>query len=64
VMGEVLRRGVERGELRADLDIELAIDVLTGPWIYRLLITGGDMRGMDPQRLLDLVLGGLAAPSP
>ena len=42
VMGDVLRRGVERGELRADLDVELAIDILTGPWVYRLLISGGD----------------------
>ena len=25
-----------------DLDVELAIDVLTGPWVYRLLISGGD----------------------
>jgi AcrR family transcriptional regulator len=64
VMAEVLRRGIERGELRADLDVELAIDVLTGPWIYRLLISGGDMRDMKPQTLLDLVLGGIAAPSP
>lgn len=64
VMAEVLRRGVERGELRADLDIELAIDVLTGPWVYRLLISAGDMRSMDPQPLLDLVLGGIAAPPP
>jgi AcrR family transcriptional regulator len=63
-MGEVLRRGVARGELRADLDIELAIDVLTGPWVYRLLISGGDpdtIYRLDPTKLLDLILGGLAA---
>jgi AcrR family transcriptional regulator len=64
VMAEVLRRGVERGELRADLDVELAIDVLVGPWVYRLLLSGGVMPDADPQRLLDLVMGGLAAPSP
>ncbi len=64
VMGEVLRRGVARGELRADLDIELAIDLLTGPWVYRLLISGGDADAifrLDPSGLLDLVLGGIAA---
>jgi AcrR family transcriptional regulator len=64
VMAEVLRRGVERGELRDDLDVELAIDMLTGPWVYRLLISGGVMPDVDPRRLLDLVLGGIAAPSP
>ena len=62
VMAEVLRRGVERGELRPDLDIELAIDMLTGPWVYRLLISGGQLPTMDPEPLLDLVLGGIASP--
>lgn len=64
VMGAVLRRGVERGELRADLDVELAIDILTGPWVYRLLISGGDpaVYRLDPTTLLDLILGGLANP--
>ena len=38
----VLRRGVERGELRADADLDLAIDGLIGPIVYRVLITGGD----------------------
>jgi AcrR family transcriptional regulator len=37
---ELLRRGIERGELRADLDTELAIDLLLGPIFYRLLISG------------------------
>jgi AcrR family transcriptional regulator len=65
VMAEVLRRGVARGELRADLDVELAIDLLTGPWVYRLLISGGDdteaISRLDPSGLLDLILGGIAA---
>jgi AcrR family transcriptional regulator len=63
-VGEALRRGVARGELRADLDIELGIDVLTGPWVYRLLISGGHANAVyrvDPSALLDLVLQGLAA---
>lgn len=63
VMGEVLRRGVARGELRADLDVELAIDLVTGPWVYRLLIAGGDPEAVyrtDPTALLDLVLEGIA----
>lgn len=63
VMAEVLRRGVERGELRRDLDVELAIDMLTGPWVYRMLISGGRMPTVDPQRLLDAVLAGIAARS-
>jgi len=64
IMAEVLRKGVARGELRRDLDVELAIDALTGPWVYRLLISGGDtsmVLAIDPERLLDVVLPGMAA---
>ena len=59
---EILRRAVERGELRADLDLELAIDALAGPLIYRVLINGGDPRVVDgmAERLVDLILPGLA----
>jgi AcrR family transcriptional regulator len=62
VMGEVLRRGVARGELREDLDVELAVDVITGPWVYRMLIAGDDPTEIyrtDPTELLDLILAGL-----
>jgi AcrR family transcriptional regulator len=62
VMATILRRGVERGELRSDLDVELAIDLLAGPWVYRLLIAGGVMPETSPERLVDLVLGGISSP--
>ena len=63
VVRTILRRAVERGELRADLDLEIAIDLLAGPQVYRLLLDGGDTttlqeRGTEPFRL---VLEGLAA---
>jgi hypothetical protein len=35
-----LKRAIERGELPADLDIDLAIDQLVGPIYYRVLVTG------------------------
>jgi AcrR family transcriptional regulator len=35
-----LERAVERGELSADLDIDLALDQLFGPVYYRVLVTG------------------------
>lgn len=37
----LLREGVAGGELRADLDLELASDSLVGPIMLRLLLTGG-----------------------
>lgn len=58
---EVLERAVERGELRPDLDLELVIDVLTGPVIYRLLLSGGDVEQLSsPAELLALLMRGLA----
>jgi|SRR4051812_21486563 AcrR family transcriptional regulator len=35
-----LRRAVERGELPADTDLDLAVDQLVGPIYYRVLVTG------------------------
>jgi AcrR family transcriptional regulator len=35
-----LQRAIERGELAADTDIELAVDELVGPIYYRVLVTG------------------------
>jgi AcrR family transcriptional regulator len=43
VLRTVLRRAIERGELRPDADLELLIDMLVGPVIYRFIIAGGDM---------------------
>jgi AcrR family transcriptional regulator len=35
-----LQRAVDRGELAADTDIDLAVDQLVGPIYYRVLVTG------------------------
>jgi AcrR family transcriptional regulator len=60
-----LRRGIERGELRADLDVDTAVDLLLGPIVYRLLTSGGDLSVLDelPERLVQTALQGLAASS-
>ena len=39
-MRRALLRGMARGELRADTDLELALDLLSGPLLYRYLISG------------------------
>jgi AcrR family transcriptional regulator len=59
-LGEVLRRGVERGDLRVDLDLELALDVLAGPLFYRLLVTGGALDEQLAEGIADLILRGFA----
>lgn len=40
VLRTVLRRGIERGEVRSDIDIEMTVDFLTGGIIMRRLTTG------------------------
>ena len=59
-LSDVLRRGVERGDLRPDLDLELALDVLGGPLFYRLLITGGPIDEALAEGVADLILNGFA----
>jgi AcrR family transcriptional regulator len=59
-LGTLLRRAVERGELRDDIDVELMIDLFAGPAVYRMLITGGDMSRMFAvEDQLDALLNGL-----
>ena len=54
----MLQRAVERGELRADLDIELFADMLTGPVIYRHLISGRPVNKKVVRALVDQALAG------
>ncbi|WP_433392694.1 TetR/AcrR family transcriptional regulator [Micromonospora sp. KLBMP9576] len=61
LMREVLRRGVRSGELRADLDVEVAMAMLTGPMLVQRMLRWHP--GLDeatlPERLVDAVLDGL-----
>jgi len=60
----VLERGIERADLRRELDLELALDVLGGPLFYRLLITGGPIDQQLAEGVVDLILRGFAPPRP
>jgi AcrR family transcriptional regulator len=55
-LADVVRRGVERGDLCADVDLELVLDVLGGPLFYRLLITGGPVDRQLAVGVTDLIL--------
>ena len=50
-----LERGVKRGEIAADIDRELAVDMLVGPVYYRLLARGEDI-AVSPDDLVAAVL--------
>jgi AcrR family transcriptional regulator len=60
----VLDRGVARGDLRADIDSELALDVLGGALFYRLLITGGPIDERLAEGVAELILRGFAPVRP
>src|SRR3982074_2843830 len=53
---ELLQRGIERGELRRDLDLEIAIDLLLGPIYYRLAISGEPLNDTFVDRLVRAVM--------
>ncbi len=55
---DAIRRGLERGELPADLDAERLVDRLAGPVFYRHLVVQEPYTGGDVERLVDDVLGG------
>jgi AcrR family transcriptional regulator len=63
-LGAVLERGVGRGDLRVDLDLELALDVLGGPLFYRLLVTGGPIDRQLADGVVELILRGFAPAQP
>ena len=55
----VLRRGVEEGTLRADMDVEHAIDLLVGPLVYRSMHSSKPLPSDLAARIVDDVLAGL-----
>lgn len=60
----LLRRGVARGDLRADLDPELALELLAGPLLHRYMITGGPVDEPLARGVVRAVLRALAPEGP
>ncbi len=54
-----LERGVARGELPADLDLELAADLVVGPIAVSLFYKGGKLSPRMVGPMVDLALSGL-----
>lgn len=46
VVRKILRRGIDRGELRGDVDLELMVDIVVGPNTYRGLISREGLRAI------------------
>jgi AcrR family transcriptional regulator len=58
----LFQRAIDRGELRADADIDLALTVLAGAISHRQLVEAAPVDATFAQRLVALVVGGLLAP--
>jgi AcrR family transcriptional regulator len=61
---EILELGIERGELRDDIDLEVAVDVLYGPIYYRMLVGHAPVDNGFTDALADHIFAGLAAGDP
>jgi AcrR family transcriptional regulator len=51
-----LRRAVKRGELPADLDVDMTIDCISGPMLLRMLTENRPLASDLPARIIDCVL--------
>ena len=63
VVKAVLRRGVQRGEVGADIDLDLAVTMIVSPTLYLAAIGAGGRDaapGSTTEDIVDAVLGGLA----
>lgn len=56
---QIIQRGKERGEIRADLDPEVLLDALYGPLYFRLLIGHAPLTPGYADKLVTLVMSGL-----
>lgn len=58
----IVERARREGQLRADLDVEFAVDTLLGGIMYRHLVTGADAGGLPEMAVRTLWNGWAAAP--
>jgi Tetracyclin repressor-like, C-terminal domain len=58
-MRAALARAVDRGEVPADLDIDVALDLIYGPLYHRLLHGHAPLTDRFAQAVVDLALAGI-----
>ena len=56
-LGRAIERGIDRGELRADTDAEIVGDIVSGPFLYRLLAGAEGFR----DELVDAIVASVLA---
>src|ERR1700722_5741773 len=56
------RRGVDRGEIRKEIDSETVLDLIYGPMVFRLLAGHGSLNDHESEVMIDAIFGGLRQP--
>jgi AcrR family transcriptional regulator len=56
----IVKRGIERGDLRPDTDVRVVHELLIGPLFYRLLLSGAPLNKRHANQLVDAVLTAFA----
>jgi AcrR family transcriptional regulator len=59
-VARMIERGVARGDLRQDVDVDVATELLVGPVYFRLMF-GGELDEAFANRIVDSVMRGYAA---
>jgi len=59
-VGRVVARGIARGDLRPDADVDVATELLVGPVYFRLMF-GGELSDAFADRVAETVVRGYAA---
>ena len=62
VAAEIIRQGIENGELRGDLDLAATLDLVFAPVYYRLLFSHEPLDEEFAAHSIEQVLHGIAAP--
>jgi hypothetical protein len=55
-MREAIERAHARGEVRDDLDVEILLDMLTGPFYFRTLFGHASMSRKNTEQIVDCML--------
>jgi AcrR family transcriptional regulator len=56
------QRGVDRGEIRKEVDSEIVLDLIYGPMIFRLLAGHGSLADRESEAIVEAVFWGLRRP--
>ncbi len=60
VLASICERGVARGELRDDIDPDVAVDLLIGPALYRLMAGHAGLDDAAADAIVDAAIRGLS----